>query len=345
MPNEKASTSPAQPTEPNQTEQRKLPESDTLRLLIQRYGDPNAKDNTQSASQQVTTEQPLPQQPSMPQQQLASPQTFSPTAASAQFPNQGEVPPQVPPQGMMPESTPEPPKKKTGWIVAIVVAIVVVALVAIGLALGFGSDSDGSTTSVTQQTQTVAEPEPEPEPESEPVDKVTLEKRLDGAAILKAEDYTDESWAALQSAVKQGQAVYDNPDATQEEVDAAAIELYSTLNAMEMRQPVPEDYQWIPYNDMARNPDSYKGQLLAYSGKVVQLLEDSSEVNIRLAVDDDYDQMLYVYYDPSIIDYRVLEGDYITVYGECQGLYTYETIFGGSVTIPLLFGQIIELQS
>ena len=63
---------------------------------------------------------------------------------------------------------------------------------------------------------------------------------------------------------------------------------------------------------------------------------------MRVAVDDNYDTVIYLIYDPSIVDSRILEDDYVTFYGESKGLYSYESTMGGKITIPLMAVQKIS---
>ena len=51
-----------------------------------------------------------------------------------------------------------------------------------------------------------------------------------------------------------------------------------------------------------------------FTGKVVQLIEDDDEIQIRLAVNSDYDTILFCGYSPDIVSSRVLEDDIITIY-------------------------------
>ena len=92
----------------------------------------------------------------------------------------------------------------------------------------------------------------------------------------------------------------------------------------------------ITYDQLARTPDDYKGKKVKFTGEVVQVLEGDGEVDIRLAVDGDWDNIIYGYYSSSIVSSRVLEDDTITIYGVSQGLYTYESTMGGHITIPLV---------
>ncbi|RQP13831.1 MAG: hypothetical protein EAS52_18735 [Parapedobacter sp.] len=53
------------------------------------------------------------------------------------------------------------------------------------------------------------------------VDKAGLQSAIGEAEGLTESDYSPESWSALQGALEAAQAVYDDPDATQSEIDAA----------------------------------------------------------------------------------------------------------------------------
>lgn len=105
----------------------------------------------------------------------------------------------------------------------------------------------------------------------------------------------------------------------------------------------PDSYQWgIEYKSIARTPDTYKGQKLAYRGKVIQVLE-GDPVNLRVAVGGDYNMILFVTFKKDILSSRVLEDDFITVYGTYMGVYTYESTSGAEITIPWINAAQIEI--
>lgn len=101
--------------------------------------------------------------------------------------------------------------------------------------------------------------------------------------------------------------------------------------------------QSISYEELARNPGAKKGQYFKFTGEVIQVLEGpGSIINLRVNVTPVYlfDQISY--YEDTIYvitklgsdGRRILEGDKITLYGICTGLYTYESIFGATISIP-----------
>ncbi|HBE9530321.1 TPA: glycosylating toxin anti-sigma factor TcdC [Clostridioides difficile] len=90
----------------------------------------------------------------------------------------------------------------------------------------------------------------------------------------------------------------------------------------------------ITYDQLARTPDDYKYKKVKFEGKVIQVIEDGDEVQIRLAVSGNYDKVVLCSYKKSITPSRVLEDDYITIRGISAGTITYESTMGVNITIP-----------
>ena len=61
-------------------------------------------------------------------------------------------------------------------------------------------------------------------------------------------------------------------------------------------------------------------------------------------MNSDYDTVIFVTYPKGIIDYRLLEGDIVSVYGTCMGVYSYEAVSGATITIPWIHADNIEMQ-
>ena len=106
------------------------------------------------------------------------------------------------------------------------------------------------------------------------------------------------------------------------------------------------------YTEIFRNAEKYIGEYATFTGEVIQVQEVSGGVIMRVNVTQDeygYDDTIYVEWsdtdklmDPDAQN-RFLEEDIITLYGELDGTETYETILGGSVTIPKLIAHYIVL--
>lgn len=104
----------------------------------------------------------------------------------------------------------------------------------------------------------------------------------------------------------------------------------------------------ITFNQLARTPDEYKGKKVKFYGRVVQVLENDGETDLRVATKASsygnyYDDVILVYYNSSIITSRVLEDDMITLYGVSMGLHTYDSTMGGKITVPLIAVDKIEI--
>lgn len=99
----------------------------------------------------------------------------------------------------------------------------------------------------------------------------------------------------------------------------------------------------ITYDQLARTPDNFVDEKTKFNGEVLQVIEGGDETELRIAVNDNYDKVIYVWYDSSITDTRVLEGDNVTIRGISQGLITYESTMGGQISIPSMLVKNIEI--
>lgn len=98
----------------------------------------------------------------------------------------------------------------------------------------------------------------------------------------------------------------------------------------------------ITYDQLARTPDDYMAKKVKFYGKVIQVLEGDDSIQIRLAVDDNYDTVIYGEYKKSIVSSRVLEDDHITIYGKSVGTISYQSTMGGTITIPCVYIDKID---
>lgn len=181
--------------------------------------------------------------------------------------------------------------------------------------------------------------------------------------------YTDEAIVkAVQQALNDAGFDCGTPDGKAGSKTAAAINAYETEHKLNVngvitdelieslgvadeiaeaaeKEAMMKEYSTeYSYTQIARDPDSFAGVKMKFRGKVLQEGDAGSGIRyIRLAVDSDYDSVLFVSYDKEIVDMKILDDDIITVYGECVGDYTYETVMGASVTLPWLNADIIDM--
>jgi hypothetical protein len=99
----------------------------------------------------------------------------------------------------------------------------------------------------------------------------------------------------------------------------------------------------LVYSDIAREPDKYTGEFAAYNGKVLQIMQGNNLTQMRVAVDGDSDKTLFCEYYPESETINILENDWITVYGQCMGEYSYESVLGATITLPaMMVCRIVE---
>lgn len=124
---------------------------------------------------------------------------------------------------------------------------------------------------------------------------------------------------------------------------AASLSAASSSKAAEQE---PTQYKTgITFDQIARTPDDYEGKKIEFTGKVLQVMEDDDNTEIRLAVDGDYDNVILIDVDSDIMNgSRILEDDLVTISGVSDGTTTYESTSGANITIPAMTAKIINDQ-
>jgi hypothetical protein len=98
----------------------------------------------------------------------------------------------------------------------------------------------------------------------------------------------------------------------------------------------------IPYKQLNKNADEYKGTKVTYRGQIFQIQEDAGTSVILLSVTDEgYDfwtDHIWVDYSGEIDS---AEDDIITVWGQITGSKSYETQAGGETYVPRMRAKYI----
>lgn len=103
----------------------------------------------------------------------------------------------------------------------------------------------------------------------------------------------------------------------------------------------------VPYENLARDPDSYRLEKVQFYGQIVQVIDgNDGSVELRVNTSNDgygwYDDTIYVSYQYKEGELRLLEDDLISVYGTSQGLLSYTSTLGGKITIPSVNAKYID---
>ena len=99
----------------------------------------------------------------------------------------------------------------------------------------------------------------------------------------------------------------------------------------------------VTYDNLMRTPDDYFGEIVQYSGTVLQTITVDGTVQQRVALSDDYDKIVLIEYNEELPETRLLDNDYITFTGLAFGTITYETVLGSTLEIPLILASSINL--
>lgn len=110
----------------------------------------------------------------------------------------------------------------------------------------------------------------------------------------------------------------------------------------------PEEYKASSKNDISfkeldKNADKYIGIRVTFQGKIVQIVERRGNTDIRMDVKKSeyfWDDTIYVQYSGTT---DALEDDIIQIWGEIKGNYTYDTIAGWKITLPLVQAKYIQI--
>lgn len=186
----------------------------------------------------------------------------------------------------------------------------------------FGAVTDPSEEEVTGDSS---------EKTSEVVKDTSKEDSAKEAESKKKEEDEKKAKAESESIAAEEEAKAESESIAAEEAAAAELKDTSTYKSD------------ITYEQIARTPDDYYFEKVKFSGKVVQVMEGEDTTNqLRVAINDNYDTVMLVEYEKDILDSRVLEDDYINIYGFSMGVITYESTMGGNITIPAVSANMIE---
>ena len=103
-------------------------------------------------------------------------------------------------------------------------------------------------------------------------------------------------------------------------------------------------YESLEYKAVSRDPDKYEGRYVKFNGKVLQVIEDGDLVAFRIASKGNYDDVVFVIMEVPDDYSRILEDDRVEVSGKYGGLYSYETVRGDTITIPLVDAEMVILR-
>lgn len=107
----------------------------------------------------------------------------------------------------------------------------------------------------------------------------------------------------------------------------------------------PANYRTdITYDQLALAPDDYNSEMIALSGRVIQVMQGEESSQMLVAVDDQEGAVIFLGYESNINESGISENDLIKFYGTAAGTISYESTLGETITVPAAFVYMIELQ-
>ena len=121
-----------------------------------------------------------------------------------------------------------------------------------------------------------------------------------------------------------------------------------TLTPEERKAEFISTCQSYTYEEIARNPDTYQGKPAKLQGEVIQSMPEGDSYTLRVNITPGQyywsDTILVTYTKQEAGESNILEDDIVTMYGTLMGTYTYESVMGASITVPLLVAEYIDIQ-
>lgn len=117
-----------------------------------------------------------------------------------------------------------------------------------------------------------------------------------------------------------------------------------TLSAEEIAEQFKGSCESPSYDDVARNPDDWKGKKVTFRGKVIQVMQDGDDYTLRVNVTEQryyWSDTILVSYSASDGASRILEDDIVTLYGVMKGMYSYTSVLGATITVPLMLATYV----
>lgn len=99
----------------------------------------------------------------------------------------------------------------------------------------------------------------------------------------------------------------------------------------------------ITWEDLSDEPDKYEGRKVYFDVKILQILDDDNgNLQYRVAVDDDTEQVMIVGVLKSMADNGKLEEDWATIEGKSVGHMFYINTEGDKVVVPGVVAERIN---
>ncbi|MGN6032994.1 MAG: hypothetical protein ACTHQE_15180 [Thermomicrobiales bacterium] len=107
-------------------------------------------------------------------------------------------------------------------------------------------------------------------------------------------------------------------------------------------EQVRAKYKEVDVRDLKIRSGSFEGEKIVVAGSVFNIYADatSAEIQIMVTAPDGSTEPVYVYYEGDT--QGIYEGSWITVYGTASGMYSFQNIYGATISQPLILADIVD---
>ena len=153
----------------------------------------------------------------------------------------------------------------------------------------------------------------------------------------------EESVEAEESLAEEREAKEEEERLAKEKEEEERLEQESIEVEEEWQEELDNARTDVTYDNLMRTPDDYLGEIVQLSGTVLQTINGDGVVQQRVALYDDYDQIVLIEYSEDLPEVRLLDDDYITFTGVSFGTIEYETVLGATLEIPSILVDRINI--
>jgi hypothetical protein len=119
----------------------------------------------------------------------------------------------------------------------------------------------------------------------------------------------------------------------------------STATPTPTNTPDPRgSYAEIDIRELESYADDHVGEKVKIQGEIFNVLADGLQIWVNKPGGSQFDRVAVIvsWFDENILPAELYEGDFITIYGIGAGTIDGTNAFGGTITQPLIFADIIE---
>ena len=202
-------------------------------------------------------------------------------------------------------------KEKNNTVKVLVGAVVIVALFALIFGERVDSEPDKVEAEVAQTEVTKATESSQEKADKEKKEKEKAEREKKEQEKAEEERKQKEEQEKIEAELKKLEEEEKEKDAN--------LESYSSE---------------ISYDTLARNPYEVYGDRIKLNGTILQVINADYETQYRFAINDNYDEVIFLGIADKDLHTKILEDDNVTIYGKAAATITYTTTFNVEKEIP-----------